>query len=465
MSLQALTNAILDKNIHMVEHCLQTTADINARDPYGYTPLIEAGIVDDTAIAQLLLQHGADPNTQDMTGASALHWACENGNISLAELLLQHGANPNLYTTSSESPLVVPYLRHNRPIMQLMMQHHASLRFAKDFIHAKLLGHRFSLRGSVDILDPNNKFTEVNLEGFFLEFSLDIILNSLQSYIKNFAAKEHQQYFTVLHKLVDAFTVACQLAHYQQYQKNVDHYEKALRTLVQRDLLIIPVGYEGHAITVIRFHNLLVVCNRRRANRFADQLPIYRMEAPDALDWPLLKHLLFERNSAQFIEMELLRHLQCTPISRLFIKRQITGNCSWANVEAAIPISLFFLVHDWRETPPQLIAHQNPALVLYREWAEWDRDRALGYFLQRFDHGSPAEKAAVGAILADVLFQRCGVNFALDRKRAKRILKAIDTPDYSYILESYRKHYQQERPSLGGQNLEKMIKRLDDPFA
>jgi len=465
MSLDALTKAILDQNIPAVEHCLKAPININDRDAYGYTPLIEAAIVNNEAIAELLLQNGANPNLQDMTGATALHWATENNNLALATLLLQHKADPNKYTTASESPLVVPFLRHQTNMTHLITRNGGSLRFAKDYINAKLLGHRFSLVGSVDIVDPKGLFTEVNLEGFYLEFSLQVILDSLTAYIKNFAAKDLVNYFDYLQQLIDAFTVACQFAHYQQYRMDIEYYAKSIRALTQKDLVIIPVAYEGHAITLIKFHNLLVICNRRRVNNFADQLPIYRMEAPDNLDWPLLKHLLFERNSAQFIEMELIRHLQCTPISRLMIKRQITGNCSWANVEAAVPVGLFFLMHDWKQQPPPIVSTQSNALMLYRNWVEWDKDRSLGYFIQSFNNGTDAEKASIASLLADILFQRCGEDYAIDRKRARRIVKLLKTPELEYILETYVKHYQQENPSKGGTNLKRLLKTLEDPFA
>jgi hypothetical protein len=189
------------------------------------------------------------------------------------------------------------------------------------------------------------------------------------------------------------------------------------------------------------------------------------MEAPDNLDWPLLKHLLFERNSAQFIEMELIRHLQCTPISRLMIKRQITGNCSWANVEAAVPVSLFFLMHNWKEQPPAIVSSQSKAITLYRDWVQWDKDRAFGYFIQSFYQGDAKQKASIASLLADILFQRCGEAYTLDRQRARRIIKLLKEPDLDYILQTYVKHYQQENPSKGGENMRKLLKTLEDPFA
>jgi hypothetical protein len=465
MSLNALSDAILKQDMAAISHYLKAPININDRDAYGYTPLIEAAIVNNESIAEVLLHHGADPNLQDMTGATALHWAAENNNLILASMLLDHKANPNIYTTASESALVAPYLRRHSNMVQLITRQGGSLKFAKDYINTKLLGHRFSLLGSVDILDPNGLFTEVNLEGFYLEFSVQIILDSLKSYIKNFAAKDQTQYFNDLQKLIDAFSVASQLAHYQQYQIDIEYYAQSLRALTQKDLLIIPVGYEGHAITVIKFHNLLVICNRRRVNQFADQLPIYRMEAPDLLDWPLLKHLLFERNSAQFIEMELLRHLQCTLISRIMIKRQITGNCSWANVEAAVPVALFFIMHNWKEQPPALVSSRSKAITLYRDWVQWDKDRSLGYFFQAFEDGDWKEKASIASLLADIVFQRCGQQYALDRKRARRIVKLLKIPELDYILKTYIKHYQQENPSKSGENLRKLLKELEDPFA
>ena len=109
----SLANAILNNRPDLVEQYLKMGAPINEMDEYGYTPLIEAGIVNDLQMTKLLLAHNADPNGQDMAYGTALHWAVENSNLEMASLLLEHGANANAYTTASESCMVKPLLRRN----------------------------------------------------------------------------------------------------------------------------------------------------------------------------------------------------------------------------------------------------------------------------------------------------------------------------------------------------------------
>ena len=90
--------------------------DVNQIDEYGFTPLIEAAIVDNIEISQLLLDQGADPNQQDVTGGTALQWAAENNNLRLCKLLLEHKANPNAYNFAGQPVLVMPTLRQTNRV-------------------------------------------------------------------------------------------------------------------------------------------------------------------------------------------------------------------------------------------------------------------------------------------------------------------------------------------------------------
>ena len=106
-----LSDIIIYGTPAQLNSALNHEVDVNALDPYGYTPLIEAAIMDDTEKAKLLLSYGADVKQPDITGGTALHWAVENHNLELCQLLLAQGADPNAYTTASESCLAKPLLR------------------------------------------------------------------------------------------------------------------------------------------------------------------------------------------------------------------------------------------------------------------------------------------------------------------------------------------------------------------
>jgi hypothetical protein len=71
-------------------------ADINARDDYGWTPLLSASgghHFKDGSVLRLLLEHGADINVQGPIGQTPLYWASYNGVLEVVRLLLGHGAD------------------------------------------------------------------------------------------------------------------------------------------------------------------------------------------------------------------------------------------------------------------------------------------------------------------------------------------------------------------------------------
>ena len=66
---------------------------MDARDKSGATPLHQAALKGNLALASLLLQHGADVNARDGGGATPLHNAALSGRSELAALLLDKGAD------------------------------------------------------------------------------------------------------------------------------------------------------------------------------------------------------------------------------------------------------------------------------------------------------------------------------------------------------------------------------------
>ena len=457
-----LSDIILHGSAAQLNAALNQGAEPNGEDPYGYTPLIEAGIVDDAEKAQLLIAHGADVKAQDITGGTALHWAVENQNLKLAQLLLDHGADPNAFTTASESCLVKPLLRHQNDMRDLLVKYGGKIQFAQDFIHAKLLGHRFELMGAVDIQTPKGEFTEVDLEGFFLEFSIDIMADSVSAFMRNYAARHLKPYKQALTMVHQSLINARELIGYQHYRTDAEQHRDRIAQLLQSDLLIIPVAFQGHAMSFVRLGPLLAKCDRRKVGDFADSILISKINDAHYLNYDLLKTLMYERHRNAMIESRLQQILKLEPLMHLMIRRQITGNCSWANIEAAVPSALFLLTHDFSQGLPEVIADDHPALDVYRQWTQWDKSRALKYCLDSFYEADEARKASKAALLAAVLFQRCGVKNPEDVMRAKKIIKALKTPGYEYILENYVQTYHRDKRTEAGDNLLKLIEQFKE---
>ncbi len=455
--MMSLANEIIYGNANRIASILQHGIDVNQIDEYGYTPLIEATIKDDVEMAKLLIAAGADVNKADLTGGSALHWAVENYNMDMCRLLLSHKANANAFSAAGQPVLVKPVLRDQQDLKLLLYQNNASLTFAQDFINAKLLGHRFELVGQADIANHEGKFVEVDFEGFFLEFSIELILHSLIQFINNYAARELRSKFLLVQKVINALYVSAELIKYQQYLINIDQYRDKINTLLQHDLLIIPANYEGHAVTFVKYGQLLAKCDRRNGDHLADSVTIYKMQHPRKLNKQMLRKIIYEKKTAAFVESQLPKILGLQLLSRVMLDGQISGNCSWANVEAVIPAAILLLSHNLQANPLPLVTPGHDSIEIYNQWHEWDKDRALHFCIENFYGSNPARKASKAAILANIFFQRCGSANSKDLDRMRKIAPVLKIPGYEYILNSYIEIYSHHAKTKAGENLKRML--------
>ncbi len=451
-----LTDAILKKDRQQVAELLTQNPDVNELDIYGFTPLMEAAIVNDIEIANQLIEHGADVNKPDLTGGSALYWAVENNNIKLCELLLRRGANANAYGHSSQPVLVMPLLRRQQSLRELLIRHGADLKFAQDYIQAKLIGHRFELVGSVDIADTKEMFTQVDFEGFILEFTIGVILDSLWQFRNNFSARNLRRYFGELRAVIDAFRVAAELLHYQQHLTDQARIKARLQVLANRELLLLPVGYEGHAITFIRCGPFFAKCDRGENSLREPSVAIYKINNPRAWTPEFLQRLLYEQQSRYFVTQGIFQTLALSPVAALPLHSQLIGNCSWANVEAAIPaiLLMLWLRRDTKGLPENTSRYQKMAMAIYRQWLTWDKEVALQQCLESFPTASSARQASKASLLAAVLFQTCRHQVPKDLPWAYRIFSILTIPDFQYILASYLSTY---KNTDAGRNLLELV--------
>ena len=458
-----LADAIIEERIDQVMERLYSREQVNQLDEYGFTPLIEAAIADNLDIARILIDYGADVNLQDMTGGTALHWAVENNNMSLSQLLLEKGANPNAYTFAGQPVLVMPLLRQQHMLKRLLIKYGASLDFAQDYVNAKLLGHIFELVGTADIVDLSNNFVELDFEGFYLEFSLAIIAESLSQFKRHFAARHLRQYENFTQLIVDVLYRAAQLAKYQQYRIDVDKYNIQISDLLSQEPLIIPVGYEGHAITFIKAGNIFVKCDRREESRLYDNVMFYQIGRMEQFNFEFLKNLIYVKQNSDYINNDIHTILDLKPITELKVTAQISGNCSWANVEACIPALFFLLLSQAKDFNQNISRYKNMALNFFQQWREWNKSRTLNFCIQSFKTSDSIRRACKAEILAAILFQCCRDDNPTDKERIQSILDVLNTKEYQYILQNYIKSYCYEDYSEEGKRFLQMLKNHDIP--
>lgn len=450
-----LANDIISGRMPDFEYYINLGESLDDIDEYGFTPLIECAITRQTPIAEQLLVRGADINKPDVTGRTALHWAVDNEDLDLCRMLLSRGANPNAYTRAGLSVLVYPLLRGQDAIKHLLYQHGAKIDFALDFINGKLLGHRYELSGDVDIINAQGEFIELDYEGFILEFTVAVIKDSLRRFTSSYSTRHLRDHFPLVYQIMDGFEVAAallQLQHPPQWQEQ--HYQQ-LQQLIKAPLLILPVASRGHAFSFIRYGEWMAKIDRGENSLKEGSVNIYRITKPERLvDPQFFYQMIYKKQPRSFFHQTVNQQLGLQPVLKIAIPSQISGNCSWANIQTVMLVSYALL--QLSDTRALSVVE---ATAIYDFWVEWDKDRALEECIHRFYLANPLRKASFAAMLAAVLFQTCDHGNAHHIIRAEKILPILMMPEYYYILKSYLDTYCLKRLTRKGNNL---LKLLDD---
>lgn len=87
-------------DVEQVRHLLEAGADINARDRYGQTALMNAARRGQVELVRLLVEQGAALNTTAKYSLTALMLAIINGHTEIAYILIQAGADRSIRGTA-----------------------------------------------------------------------------------------------------------------------------------------------------------------------------------------------------------------------------------------------------------------------------------------------------------------------------------------------------------------------------
>lgn len=447
-----LADDIISCRVPNLDDYLRQGQSLDDIDEYGFTPLIECAITRQVNIAKLLVEKQVDINKPDVAGRTALHWSVDNADVEMTKFLLSHGANPNAYTRQGLSILVYPILRGQNQLKHLLYQYGAKLDFAMDFINGKLLGHRYELKGDTDILNAEGEFIELDYEGFILEFTVAIVKDSLRRFISSYSTRYLRDYFAYVHVILDAFVVADELLQYQHDVMLTDAHCLRLSHLLQSPLLVFPAASSGHAFSFIRYQHWWAKIDRGENSLKEGSVNIYRITRPQALTVDFLRCFLYQRQPRTYFHETINKILGLEPVAQLPMSAQIVGNCSWANIQAVVPVA-----YAMQQLHDKGSFSSTEALYLYEQWLDWDRDRALDECIQRYYLANPIRQASLASMLAAVLFQACDSANKLHIARAEKILPILTAPNYYYILQSYLETYCVKRLTRKGNNLLKLL--------
>jgi ankyrin repeat protein len=83
------------------------SADVNAAEADGSTPLLWAANLNDADLAARLLKAGANPKVRNALGSTPLGEAAINANTGLIKALLDAGADPNAAGADNQTPIMI----------------------------------------------------------------------------------------------------------------------------------------------------------------------------------------------------------------------------------------------------------------------------------------------------------------------------------------------------------------------
>jgi uncharacterized protein len=130
--------AISERHPGVTRILIEAGANINARSPGGFTPLLFAARVGDAESAKALLDAGADPNAAwgapmmaapgggRPDGSTPLMVAIASGRSEVAVLLLQSGADPNAGVSAAYTALHAAVAKNLLDVVKALLAHGAN---------------------------------------------------------------------------------------------------------------------------------------------------------------------------------------------------------------------------------------------------------------------------------------------------------------------------------------------------
>jgi uncharacterized protein len=110
-----------------IEMIAKKSADVNAAEVDGTTPLIWAASLNDADLVARLIQAGAKPNVRNQLGSLPLAEAAFNSNTQIIQTLLNAGADPNAAGPDNQTPLMLVARTANVAAAKLLLDKGANV--------------------------------------------------------------------------------------------------------------------------------------------------------------------------------------------------------------------------------------------------------------------------------------------------------------------------------------------------
>jgi FOG: Ankyrin repeat len=169
---------------------------------------------------------------------------------------------------------------------------------------------------------------------------------------------------------------------------------------------------------------------------------------------------LYEHKTEEFVHTGISIDLALKTLITLPTRHQLSGNCSWANVETSVPTMLFMISYNplVHTNIKQLTLLQKEIYMFYNAWVEWDQDSALEEAIEDFEASDHVRRLSKAIILGGILVQRCDPKLQSNIMRAKKILSILTQHEYSFILNNYCKVFCGPKAGKTGERIKKLFK-------
>jgi ankyrin repeat protein len=119
---QVFLQSVVNGDLASVRAMIEAGADVNSRDPSGYSALMYASRHGHLEIVRLLLARSAEVNAADKAGRSALREAAGMGHAQIVALLVAANANVNLADDNRITPLLLSSYHGHTDIVRRLIE-------------------------------------------------------------------------------------------------------------------------------------------------------------------------------------------------------------------------------------------------------------------------------------------------------------------------------------------------------
>ncbi|EFB42178.1 MULTISPECIES: ankyrin repeat domain-containing protein [Parachlamydia] len=361
-----LLRAIRKGNVEAVKMLLEFKANPRAR--YGNFSIYVAALQQPKPeIMEALLEHGFRyQDRDDKINEDFRLTLLANASVEVLELFIKKGLKAEL--DSSTGAYHILYSEKKFDHLEAFHQNGIKGEDYSNWIRQKFLAHRF------DVSVPDLK-----LESFDHHRTLSEMYESLQEFFKHFPAHYTELTKEARNQILSSFEYASKEDEFD----TKDLHTHRLSRYEQGEPVLIPAGWDTHAIYRVAYKRLLLECNR--GAQFEEETPtglqIHTFETLKKEDLKRAK-CKSSLSAAHQASSLLYQNLKAEKVIQFKYKAHKKGICAWAGLKTAFRGILFVLITEELQRQGYSINRatnqaQRIGNKIYKTWSKWDREQEL----------------------------------------------------------------------------------------